>query len=454
MRKPFLQPQTASPQPQRQILTVSELNRKSKSLLESELGSIWLQGEISNFIKAASGHWYFTLKDRNAQIKSALFKFKNRSVNFAPKEGDQVVVKGKVSVYEARGDYQLIADYMELAGAGQLQQQLNALIEKLSNQGLFDEGNKQPLPYLPNRIGVITSPTGAAVHDVITVLQRRCPMVPVTIYPTQVQGSHASNHIIGSLKLAQQRNECDVLLVTRGGGSLEDLWCFNDESLAHAIADCSIPIVAAVGHEVDITITELAADLRAATPSAAAELLVPDQQALWQRVDGLSQQLNDNLLYKISALQNQLLLASAKLKDPKNAILTGSRQLDHFSRRLKTSYQQKLTQHQSQLDKLTKRITHSNPKEKLLRNQFTLSQLKDRLSSSMKIKVEQSHNQLAFAANKLDTLSPLSTLSRGYAIARDKESNQVISKVEQSKPNQLISLILSNGDITCRVTED
>jgi exodeoxyribonuclease VII large subunit len=453
MRQPFLQPQKANTPVNREVLTVSELNRKAKSVIETELGSIWLQGEISNFIRAASGHWYFTLKDATAQIKCALFKFKNRAVQFSPKEGDQVVIKGKVSLYEARGDYQLIADYMEPAGAGQLQQQLNALIDKLSSQGLFAPENKQTLPYLPKRIGVITSPTGAAIHDVLTVLERRCPMVPVIIYPTQVQGAQAASSIINALDIAQQRNECDVLLMTRGGGSLEDLWCFNDEKLAHHIANCRIPLVAAIGHEVDVTITELVADLRAATPSAAAELMVPDQQALWQKLDGLCQQLSGSLLYKISELQNRLMLANAKIKDPENAILSANRQLDQLVHRLAATFEQQILIRQNQVDQLNNRLSAANPKESLLKNHFSLKQLQSRLKIAMENRLERCGNQLGLNANKLDTLSPLSTLSRGYAIARDTNSKQVITKVRQTHQNQSLNLMLSDGEVHCKVVK-
>lgn len=451
MRKPFLQPQQPNRGNQRQILTVSQLNNKAKQLMESELGSVWLEGEISNFIQAASGHWYFTLKDSSAQIKCAVFKFKNRLINFSPKEGDKVVVKGKVSLYEARGDYQMIADYMEPAGLGLLQQKLNTLVKKLDLQGLFSTDKKKQLPFLPKAIGVITSPTGAAIHDVITVLERRCPMIPIIIYPTQVQGQTAVSQIISALDKAQQRNECDVLLMTRGGGSLEDLWSFNDESLAHKIADCQIPIVAAIGHEVDVTITELVADLRAATPSAAAELVAPDQQSLWQKLDIYNQELNNCISGKIYDLQTRLNIARLKLRSPEQSILHATNRLETNKNKLRIAFVNTLADYKARLESLSKKLTHFHPKEKLVRNKHQLEVLQSRLNSSIQQIMQNHKNQLTIVVNNLNTLSPLSTLARGYTITRDKKSKKVITKVSQVTSHQVISIMLSDGEIDCQV---
>ncbi len=449
MRKPFLQPQ--QPNTQRQVLTVSQLNRQAKRLMESELGTVWLEGEISNFIHAASGHWYFTLKDNSAQIKCAIFKFKNRMINLSPKEGDKVIVKGKVSLYEARGDYQMIADYMEPAGVGKLQQELNALMNHLEEQGLFSADKKRALPFLPKAIGVITSPTGAAIRDVITVLQRRCPMIPIIVYPTQVQGKTAASNIINALQKAQQRNECDVLLMTRGGGSLEDLWSFNDEPLANKISQCHIPIVAAIGHEIDITITELVADLRAATPSAAAELIAPDQQSLWQKLDIYSQDLSHCIHSKIYDLQTRLNIARLKLKDPEHSILHARHQLDINRNRLAEAFTRNIDSNKNQLERLSKKLAHFHPKEKLLRNKHQLEVMQSRLKSSLQKILQQQQNRLSITANKLNTLSPLSTLCRGYSITRDQKTKQVITKISQVTSQQSISVLLSDGEIECQV---
>jgi len=453
MRKPFLQPQQPTNNSIRQVLTVSQLNSKAKKLMESELGSVWLEGEISNFIKAASGHWYFTLKDSNAQIKCAIFKFKNRLINLSPKEGDKVVVKGKVSLYEARGDYQMIADYMEPSGIGDLQKKLNALVKKLEGKNLFSNENKKTLPFLPKAIGVITSATGAAIHDVITVLQRRCPMIPIIVYPTLVQGKEAVANIISALEKAQIRNECDVLLMTRGGGSLEDLWSFNDEQLAYKIFECPIPIVAAIGHEVDVTITELVADLRAATPSAAAELLTPDQQALWQKLDLHTQDLNDLMHSKIYQMQTRLNIARLKLKDPEYSILRAKHQLNSLSNRLLDSFPRRLEVLKNKLHKSAQCLQEYHPKEKLVRDKHLLELLTNRLKNAMSRLIVNKSNRLTLNATNLDTLSPLSTLKRGYSITRDNKSKSVITKTTQAKKDQSISIMLTDGELDCVVKD-
>lgn len=451
MRQPFLKPQQAKPPIQRQVLTVSQLNKKAKNLIEAELGAIWIEGEISNFVRASSGHWYFTLKDNNAQIKCAIFKFKNRQVSFTPQEGDKIIVKGNVSLYEARGDYQLIADYMEPAGLGKLQQELNVLIEKLRIEGLLDSERKIALPFLPKSIGVITSASGAAVHDVLTVLKRRCPMVPVIIYPTQVQGESAVTSIIRSLNLAISREECDVILITRGGGSLEDLWCFNNEQLAREIADADIPIVAAIGHEVDITLTELVSDLRAATPSAAAELLVPDQQSLWQKVDIAARDIGSLLQLKINQLQVRLNIALLKLKDPEQQILQSIHRLLMMQNKLRISFNRQLSNKQSRLEALAIRLTKHHPRERLLLQQNQLNLLDARLNTSARRLLDAQQNSIKMLAGELNALSPLSTLGRGYSITRINSNKMVISKTSQTNKGQVVDILLSDGEIKCEV---
>lgn len=450
MIQPVLQPQQP---PKREVLTVSQLNSRAKRMLESQLGSIWITGEISNFTKAASGHWYFSLKDDSAQIRCAMFRFKTQNLRFSPKEGDKVVLKGKVSLYEARGDYQLIADYMEPAGLGNLQQKLNELIAKLKQQGLFDPEHKRSLPKLAQQIGVITSPTGAAIHDVLTVLQRRCPMIPVVIYPTQVQGETAAQNIIDALQIAQQRNECDVLLITRGGGSLEDLWSFNNEQLAQTIFDCTIPTVAAVGHEVDTTIAELVADLRAPTPSAAAELLVPDQQALQQRLDLVSLTLTGSLLNQIEKLQHRLNMARLKVTDPGTSILASQIKLEKLQHRLHLSTQASHQKSTTRLNDLSQRLQNLSPITQLENNQHQVNQVQLRLQSAWQNSINRCEQKLKLAASSLDKLSPLSTLNRGYSIARQPDSGKIINKVGQLKIDEPFTLMVSDGEATCKVTK-
>ncbi len=453
MRQPFLKPQKPTGQGSRNILSVSQLNRLAKRTLESEVGAQWLEGEISNFIRATSGHWYFSLKDEQAQIKCAMFKFKNRSVGFVPKEGEKVVVKGNISLYEARGDYQLIADYMEPSGLGKLQQQLNQLIEKLQQEGLFDSARKRQLPKIPKAIGVITSPTGAAIRDVLNVLQRRCPMVPVIIYPTQVQGKEATEQIINALQKAQALNQCDVLLMTRGGGSLEDLWCFNSERLAREIVSSTIPVVAAIGHEIDTSITELVADLRAPTPSAAAELLVPEQQVLFQQIDLISQNLLASILYHLELRQSRVDMARLKLKDPNYQILKASNRLDKLVQKLNRLTNQRVEQQASRLQGLAARLEKLSPTQRLLTQKHQLSVLKSKLLTSMNSILSNQQNELRSIVGELNALSPLATLQRGYSVTRDQKSEKVITKVDQVNPDQALTILLSDGELDCQAIQ-
>lgn len=448
MIQPVLQPQQP---PKRTILTVSQLNRQSKNLLESNLGSVWLTGEISNLTKAVSGHWYFSLKDNSAQIRCAMFQFKVKNIQFSPKEGDKVVLKGKVSLYEARGDYQLIADYMEPAGLGNLQQKLNALMEKFKAQGLFDPKRKQPLPEFPKTIGVITSTKGAAIYDVLTVLERRSPMTSVIIYPTQVQGVQATQNIINALEQAELRHECDALLITRGGGSLEDLWCFNDEVLALKIVHAKIPIVAAIGHEVDVTLCELVADLRAPTPSAAAELLVPEQTTLYQKIDHLNSQMIKQLNGMLNQLQTQLNTAHLKLVDPANTITNSQLALSNIKQRLLLQMVQFKNNQQRKLDHLLVKLLSANPQIKLEQNAKTINQLQTRLNAAWQQQFNKKTHQLHLQAQTLHTLSPLATLGRGYAILRDSKTNQVLSSVDQMMENQNIKIMVFDGEAEAKI---
>lgn len=284
-------PSSAANGREQQVFTVTRLNSAVRMILEQDLGLVWLTGELSNLAMPSSGHWYFSLKDLGAQVRCAMFKGNNRRVAFRPQDGMQVLVQARVSLYEPRGDYQLIIESMQPAGDGVLALRFEELKRRLGAEGLFDEGRKRPLPREPRAVGLVTSATGAALHDMLTVLKRRAPDLPIFIYPTQVQGSAAIGQIVAAIALANRRAEVDVLIVGRGGGSLEDLWCFNEEVVARAIANSAIPVISAVGHEVDVTISDFAADLRAPTPSAAAELVAPDQSARAQRLAHLWQRL-------------------------------------------------------------------------------------------------------------------------------------------------------------------
>ena len=321
--------------PERDIYSVSRLNLEARLLLEQGFPRIWLEGELSNVSRPSSGHLYFTLKDARAQIRAAMFRSRNQAIRFRPEEGLQVLVRGRVSLYEPRGDYQLIVDHMEEAGDGALRRAFEELKRKLDAEGLFDAARKQPLPALPARIGVITSPSGAAVRDVISVLRRRFPAIPVLIYPVPVQGKEAGGEIANAIRLASRRADCDVLILTRGGGSLEDLWPFNEEVVARAIHDCRIPLVSAVGHEIDFTIADFVADRRAATPSAAAELVTPDQLEWLARLTQLSARLENRLRHTLSDDQRRLAWLEQRLQQvhPGQYLRQQAQRLDELEQR-------------------------------------------------------------------------------------------------------------------------
>ena len=390
-----------------QPLSVSQLNRLARTVLERDIGTIWLAGEISNFTKASSGHWYFTLKDSNAQVKAAMFRNTNRFVRSAPREGDHVIVRASVGLYEPRGDYQLVAEKMVLEGEGQLKQAFEQLKVKLHEEGLFAATRKRPLPSSVRRIGVITSSTGAALFDVLTVLGRRNPSIEVVVYPSMVQGEQASGQLINALHTANQRREVDVVLLTRGGGSLEDLWCFNDERLARAIASSALPVVSAVGHEVDITIADFVADVRAPTPSAAAELLSDDKQAVEQTLGVLGQRL-----------------------------------LRAFN------MQHKRAEHRWRL--LAQRLEKAHPASRLQTLQQTVDQSQLRMQRAMSNYIKQAQRQLAHLSQLLHSVSPLATLARGYSITFHNE--HTLTDADALTIGDTLTTKLHNGSVESQVT--
>ena len=324
------------------IYTVSPLNNVVRLLLEQEMGLVWLTAEISNLVQHSSGHWYFTLKDQQAQIKAAMFKGQNRRVSFRPQNGQQVLVQGQLSLYEARGDYQLIVEKMQPAGDGLLQMKLEALKTRLIAEGLFDPQRKRPLPSQPRQLGIITSPTGAAIHDMLTILARRDPALPVILYPSAVQGEGAVPVLLQALETAWRRNECDLLIIGRGGGSLEDLWCFNDERVVRAIATSPIPIVSAVGHETDVTLSDFAADLRAPTPSAAAELVSRDQQQQLHRLTQYQHRLQQAMQLQLQQQQLswQQLYSRLNTQNPRYQLQQKIQKQDELQYRLEHALQQ------------------------------------------------------------------------------------------------------------------
>ncbi|MBD8514357.1 exodeoxyribonuclease VII large subunit [Photobacterium sp. WH77] len=444
---------TASSQNSR-IYTVSSLNAQVRLLLENEMGVVWLVGELSNFSAPVSGHWYFTLKDARAQVKCAMFRGNNQRVTFRPANGNQVLVKARLSLYEPRGDYQLIIDSMQPEGDGRLQQQFEKLKMQLAAEGLFAQTLKKTLPEQPKRVGIITSKTGAALHDILQVLKRRDPSLPVVIYPTMVQGEGAAISIAQAIGRANTRLECDVLIVGRGGGSLEDLWAFNEEIVARTIAASQIPIISAVGHEVDVTIADFVADMRAPTPSAAAELVSRDLSAQMQKIHQHQQQLRHAMRHYLSVRQSQLVRWQHRLdrQHPQVQLNQQSQRLDELRSRLERAMRKQVSDRQQHLHRSDYKLMLHSPAHQLERLGTQLATNQRRLLDAMDRRLVKASHQLALATEKLDAVSPLATLARGYSITRD-ENGQVIRSASQVNTGDTLQTTLADGNIRSIVSD-
>ncbi|MFN1516544.1 exodeoxyribonuclease VII large subunit [Vibrio owensii] len=434
------------------IFTVSRLNAEVRLLLENEMGIVWLVGEISNFSAPVSGHWYLTLKDSRAQVKCAMFRGNNRRVTFKPANGNQVLVKARLSLYEPRGDYQLIIESMQPEGDGRLQQEFEALKMKLAAEGLFAQTNKQPLPEHPKRVGVITSKTGAALYDILDVLKRRDPSLPVVVYPTMVQGEEAAIQIAQAIVRANSRDECDVLIVGRGGGSLEDLWCFNNEILARTIAASQIPIISAVGHEVDVTIADFVADMRAPTPSAAAELVSRDNSHKDQALVTRQHKLASAMRYYLAQQKQQSaqLMHRLERQHPSYQLQRQTQQLDELEMRLQRAMQRFITTRQQAVERKHHRLQLNSPVKRLAEQKSKLDRVEQKLLDAMDRKLLTMRHQLAIAAEKLDTVSPLATLKRGYSITQT-EQGQVVTQAKDVKTGDVLVTRLSDGELRSTV---
>lgn len=445
-------PSSAASGREQQVFTVTRLNSAVRMILEQDLGQVWLTGELSNLAMPSSGHWYFSLKDLGAQVRCAMFKGNNRRVTFRPQDGMQVLVQARVSLYEPRGDYQLIIESMQPAGDGVLALRFEELKRRLGAEGLFDESRKRPLPREPRAVGLITSATGAALHDMLTVLKRRAPDLPVFIYPTQVQGSAAISQIVAAIAKANQRAEVDVLIVGRGGGSLEDLWCFNEEAVARAIAHSAIPVISAVGHEVDVTISDFAADLRAPTPSAAAELVAPDNQARIQRLAHLKQRLLQAMNRQQTAARHDFILLQKRLdhQDPKRRLEQQSQRLDELSARLQQLLRQRLHQGERRLANLELRLQGKSPERLLAAGKRRHQLAEERLHALIAKRQDLASHRLAMLTARLDGVSPLATLGRGYSITRTPRG-EVISRADQVSSGDQLITTLAQGSLQVRV---
>ncbi|REL30476.1 exodeoxyribonuclease VII large subunit [Thalassotalea euphylliae] len=435
------------------ILQVSELTRKVRFMLESEINVVWLSGEISNFIAAGSGHWYLSLKDSQSQVKCAMFKGNNRYVRIKPKNGQQVLVKAKVSLYEPRGDFQLIIEQMEDAGEGLLRQQYEALKAKLDGEGLFAASNKQAIASHYNKVGVVTSPTGAAIKDIISVMARRSPTTELVIYPALVQGELAAADIVASIEVANLRQEVDILVVGRGGGSLEDLWCFNDERVVRAISNSKLPVISAVGHEIDTTLSDFAADVRAPTPSAAAELISGDQQEQLAKITQLTRRCQQAISQRLH-LQSQRsahLAQRLQQNDPQRQLQVASQQADELQQRLTKAMSQLLVNKGQRPTLLAQRLEHQSPERAISQYQLQLSQLDKRLKQSFKQRLSQQQQSFAALAEQLHLVSPLATLARGYSITRN-ETGDIVKSIEKVKQGEEISVQLGDGKLKAKVS--
>src|SRR3984893_982072 len=438
--------------PDRDIYSVSRLNREVRVLLERGFGSLWLEAEISNFTRPSSGHWYFSLKDATAQVRCAMFRQRNMLCAFTARDGQKVLVRARIGLYEPRGEYQLIVDHMEDAGLGALQRRFEELSAKLQKEGLFAAERKRPLPSLPRRIGIITSPTGAAVRDILHVLARRFPATAVLIYPVPVQGAQAAAEIVAALEVTGRRAECDVLILARGGGSLEDLWAFNDERLARAIVASPIPVITGIGHEIDFTIADFAADVRAPTPSAAAELAVPDAEEWHASLGRITSRLQRGLMRRIEAQRQRLrwLIGRAALVSPSARLSQQTQRLDDLEQRLSRAMRQILADRRSALGERRGRLWQLSPVARVRGTAARQAALFARLNAAAFARLHLARERLSPLVRTLNAVSPLATLERGYAIV-SREGGGILINAADVAPGTFIEARLAKGKIRAKV---
>lgn len=436
-----------------EIYSVTRLNEDVRTLLEQAFALVWVEGEISNLAQPRSGHMYFSLKDAQAQVRCALFKNRALRLRFTPENGAQVRIRARIGLYAPRGEYQLIAEHMEAAGDGALQRAFEALKTQLSAEGLFAPERRRPLPKLAKRIGVITSPTGAAIRDFTSVLKRRFPALPVLIYPVAVQGTGAAAQIAEAIARAQQRAEVDVLVITRGGGSLEDLQAFNDERVARAIDACQLPIVSAVGHEVDVSIADFVADQRAATPSAAAELLSPDMRAIQQALGTQRSRLTQRLNHTLSQTHQHIERLAQRLaaQHPGRQLRERAQRLDELEQRLIYATQNRLNAPQRTLQTLHQRLNAANPQRSIKQWEVRRATLAQRLHSGWDERIARYRARLQENARALEAVSPLATLQRGYAIVERLADGQIVRQADAIAPGEHLRTKLGRGEVISQV---
>lgn len=440
------------------VLSISQLNQQSRNILEGALSNVWVEGEISNLARPASGHLYLSLKDDQAQIRAAMFRGQNRALKFTPQNGQQVQVRGKVSLYAPRGDYQLIIDHMEEAGEGALRREFELLKKRLAQKGLFEQERKRLLPAMPQHIAVITSPTGAAIRDILSVLKRRFPATQVTLIPVAVQGENAKIEIVQAITKASNFNQrtqatappIELIILGRGGGSLEDLWAFNEEIVAQAIYSSTLPIISAVGHEIDFTIADFVADVRAPTPSAAAEMVSPDQQELQQNFTAYEQHLAKVMQKSLTQQQQKLTWLQKRLKHPGQQLREFQQRLDELESRLRNATQVLIELKQTQLQAGHTNLLRVTPSHTIAQLSTQQQNLKHRLVLALQNTQQQTQQHLNQLAQRMHAVSPLATLARGYAIVSDGQQN-IVRSADQLEAGQLIETQLHQGYVTSEV---
>ncbi len=434
------------------VLTVSQLNRQVKGYLENELGVVHVEGELSNLSKPSSGHFYFTLKDSGAQIRCVLFKNRHFSSPVAKlNDGKKIIASGKLSLYETRGDYQLIVEQVTEAGLGELYKQFEELKNKLAAEGLFHPERKKKLPEAPKTIGIITSPSGAAIQDMLSTLARRFPLAKIIIYPSEVQGATAPQQLINALKYANANPRCDVLILSRGGGSMEDLWAFNNEQLARQIAASTIPIVSGVGHETDFTIADFVADFRAETPTAAAVAATPDILELLNIINNATSRLHTAIYRQTQNNQLRLNHLLDKISSPRHAIIAYWQTLDYLERQLMNQITQLIHRKKHHVHLCFSQLQIKNPITQVEQTQIRLSQLRVQLNQHIKAKIKQLRFQMTSNLSTLHAVSPLATLDRGYAIA--SSNNKILFNTQQVAVGECIEVRLAKGSLSCNVSE-
>ena len=443
-------------QPSQPTLSVTELNRDAKNLLEAHFDWVWVEGEIGNFTAASSGHWYFSLKDADAQVRCAMFRRANGRVKIRPTQGDSVRIRAKVTLYEGRGEFQLICEHMEPAGAGALQLAFERLKSRLSEEGLFAATTKQPVPNDATQVGIVTSATGAALQDILTVLARRSPHTHIYVFPVQVQGDGAAEQIANAIAQADRLVEggslsLDVLIVGRGGGSLEDLWAFNEEVVARALYATQIPTVSAVGHEVDFSIADLVADARAATPSAAAELVSTDQNELFQHLDILSGSITRSLQRHLTDLNQQFISLRKRVRHPGHALNQHRISLTRLSASLHRTVLRQLNHHQRQVAQLTARLSTQHPGQQLMRHKIHRQQLGHQLLQRIQQRLKEAKADVSHKHKLLTSLGPEQTLNRGYAIVTNATGN-VLREAKHASKGDALTLRLGSGALSAQVT--